>query len=87
MSKYWWEEKNRWAKTDEQKMLRWAKEWWARFLRQMSTLSHRWATPTTVNLSDFIISVLHGVKNIPSREFVSKKSTCFSNLEKFTLLL
>ena len=50
MSKYWWEEKNRWAKTDEQKMLRWAKEWWARFLRQMSTLSHRWATPTTLVL-------------------------------------
>ena len=69
MSKYWWEEKNRWAKTDEQKMLRWAKEWWARFLRQMSTLSHRWATPTTVADSKKLLpdmKILNVVSNSPT---------------------
>ena len=48
MSTNWWEEKNGWAKTDEQKNSRWVKQWWAHFSHQMGTVSHRWATPTTV---------------------------------------
>ena len=47
-NKAWSEEKNRWAQTDWQKNLRWAKQRWVLFWHQMSRLSSRLATPTTV---------------------------------------